>query len=104
MGYQHQPRLTGGFWFDVLTAFSYPYLYMIHQALQERIETNPAILFGKPVVKGTRISVSVILNLLANGQTAAQVVNAYPELKVEDVHAAMAFASSLADREEREFA
>lgn len=77
---------------------------MIHQTLQERIETNPAILFGKPVVKGTRISVSVILNLLANGQTVAQVVNAYPELKAEDVHAAMAFASSLADREEREFA
>jgi len=76
----------------------------MNNMIHGRIETNPAILFGKPVVKGTRVLVSIILNLLAHGQSVEQVMHAYPELTVEDVRAAMAFASFLADREEREFA
>lgn len=69
----------------------------------ERIEINPHILAGKPVIRGTRIPVSVVLNLLAHGYTVSRVIEAYPQLTAEDVHAAMAFAASLANMEERAY-
>ncbi|MDP1688650.1 MAG: DUF433 domain-containing protein [bacterium] len=53
-----------------------------------RIEINPKILAGKPVIKGTRIPVSLILNLLAKGYTVPRIVEAYPNLKHDDVLAA----------------
>lgn len=69
-------------------------------ARHQRIETRPDVLFGKPVIKGTRISVEHILRKLAAGMTPDQVVAEYPHLSVDDIHAAEAFAADyLADEE-----
>lgn len=54
----------------------------------ERIVSDPAILGGKPCVKGTRISVEFILELLASGASREQIVGSYPHLTVEGVEAA----------------
>ena len=54
-----------------------------------RIEVNPRILAGKPVIKGTRISVYFILELLSNGWTIDGILNEYPHLTREDVLAAL---------------
>lgn len=63
--------------------------------LVNRIEINPNICFGKPCVKGTRIWVSLILDLLANGQTIEQVLNEYPYLKEEDIRACLAYGAEI---------
>lgn len=57
----------------------------------ERIEVNPNIMAGKPVIRGTRIPVSLVLNLLAHGYLTSRVIEAYPQLTPEDVQAAMVF-------------
>jgi uncharacterized protein (DUF433 family) len=67
---------------------------------RERIVTDPDILVGKPVVKGTRLSVELILGWLAQGWTIDRVLENYPQLSQEDVLAALAFASDML-REER---
>lgn len=58
-----------------------------------RIETNPAVLHGKPVIRGTRIPVELILRKLAEGAMQADLLDAYPRLTAEDVHAALAYAA-----------
>ena len=55
----------------------------------DRIQINPKICLGQPVVQGTRITVSVILKLLASGQSVQDVIEAYPELEVADVQEAI---------------
>ncbi|MDO8505737.1 MAG: DUF433 domain-containing protein [bacterium] len=70
----------------------------------ERIEANPKIMLGKPIIKGTRIPVSLVLNLLAHGYTFARVVETYPQLKEDDVRAAIEYASVLADFQEKVYA
>ena len=55
----------------------------------DRIQINPKICLGQPVVRGTRITVSVILKLLASGQSVQDVIEAYPELEVADVQEAI---------------
>jgi len=62
--------------------------------LLERIERNPEIMLGKPVVRGTRITVELILDLLAKGQKEEDILREYPDLKPEDVKAALAYASA----------
>jgi len=59
----------------------------------ERIERNPEIMLGKPVVRGTRITVELILDLLAKGQKLEEILREYPELKPEDIRAALAYMS-----------
>jgi uncharacterized protein (DUF433 family) len=59
----------------------------------DRITTDPEILSGKPVIRGTRIPISLILNLLAHGYTPERVVAEYPILTAEDVRAALYYAS-----------
>ena len=59
----------------------------------ERITSNPAILSGKPCIRGTRISVAFILELIASGANAGDIVKAYPHLTVLDVEEAVRFAS-----------
>ena len=59
-----------------------------------RIEINPHILLGKPVIKGTRIPVYAVVNLLAQGKSVAYILDEYPDLTQEDVQAALAFAAS----------
>jgi uncharacterized protein (DUF433 family) len=67
---------------------------------RERIAADPAICHGKPCIKGTRIMVSVVLDNLAEGLTAQEIVAEYPSLVLEDVQAAMAYAADLAREED----
>jgi len=67
---------------------------------QERIAADPAICHGKPCIKGTRIMVSVVLDNLAEGLSAQEIVAEYPPLVPEDVQAAMAYAADLAREED----
>ncbi len=62
---------------------------------RERITSDPDVLVGKPVVKGTRISVELILGWLANGWTYDQVLESYPHISREDILAALAFAEEM---------
>ena len=62
---------------------------------RDRIVSDPEILVGKPVVKGTRISVELILGWLANGWTFEQILESYPHITREDILAALAFATEL---------
>ena len=57
-----------------------------------RIVSDPKVMMGKPVVAGTRITVELILDRLAAGETEADLLEAYPHLKIEDIKAAVAFA------------
>jgi uncharacterized protein (DUF433 family) len=57
------------------------------------IESNPKIMMGKPVVKGTRITVELILEKIASGESFEQVIEAHPRLTVEAIRAAIAFAA-----------
>ena len=59
----------------------------------DRIQINPKICLGQPVIRGTRITVSVILKLLANGRSIEDVIEDYPELEVADVQEAMKYAA-----------
>ena len=60
---------------------------------QNYIEINPKILMGKPVIKGTRISVELILEKLAAGETENAIIGAHPHLTIEHIKAALAFAA-----------
>lgn len=60
---------------------------------RERIVSDPEILVGKPTVKGTRLSVELILGWLAQGWTHDQLIEAYPQLTHDDILAALAFAA-----------
>ena len=66
----------------------------------ERIVAHPDVCHGKPCIRGTRILVSVVLDNLAEGLSAAEIVHEYPPLSVEDVKAAMSYAAALAREEE----
>lgn len=67
--------------------------------VQDRIEVNPEILVGKPVVKGTRLGVAFLLNLLAQGWTEEDVLRNYPGLTREDLQACFAYASERVEEE-----
>ena len=59
-----------------------------------RIEINPAVMLGKPVIKGTRVPVELILRKLSEGATEADLLDAYPRLIKLDIQAALAYAAS----------
>ncbi len=69
------------------------------EKLLDRIVVDPEILAGKPVIKGTRIPVYLIIELIATGMNIKDVLKEYPELKEEDVKAALLYASKLLERE-----
>ncbi len=69
------------------------------EELLDRIVIDPDVLVGKPVIKGTRIPVHLIIELLANGVTKKQILKEYPQLKEEDIKAALLYASKLLERE-----
>lgn len=62
---------------------------------QERITIDPKILVGKPVVKGTRLSVEFIIGLLAQGWSEAEVLRNYPGLTADDIKACLAYAGDV---------
>ena len=61
---------------------------------QEHIVIDPEILVGKPVIRGTRLAVEFILDLLAQGWTEAELLRNYPGLTQEDLRACLAYASA----------
>ncbi len=58
-----------------------------------RITVNPNVCLGQPTIRGMRITVSVILKMLAGGQSTADVLDAYPELEADDIQQAMQYAA-----------
>lgn len=65
-----------------------------------RIDRNPAIMLGKPVIKGTRITVELVLRKLSEGRNVEQILESYPQLSREDILAALSYASDLIANEE----
>ena len=63
---------------------------------RDRISVDPAICHGKPCIRGTRIFISVILDNLAAGETAGEIIESYPGLTGDDIQAALAYAAELA--------
>jgi len=66
---------------------------MEDRALLERITVNPKVMVGKPVIKGTRLTVEYILNLLAHGATVTDIMSEYKGLTQEDIQACILFAT-----------
>jgi uncharacterized protein (DUF433 family) len=67
--------------------------------MRDRIEANPKIMLGKPVVKGTRITVEHILKLLKQGIAVKDILKDYPHLKKADIEAAVDYASESLSKE-----
>lgn len=68
--------------------------------LTDRIELNPHVMLGKPVIRGTRIPVGLILRKLSEGASEADLLEAYPRLTRENLHAAMRYAAHTVAHEE----
>jgi len=66
------------------------------EQLLQRISINPDICFGKPCVRGHRIWVSLVLDLLASGATEAEILDDYPGLQPEDIKACIAYGAEMA--------
>jgi uncharacterized protein (DUF433 family) len=62
---------------------------------RDRITVDPKVLVGKPVVKGTRIAVELIVDLLAAGWTHNQILQSYPNMTPDDIRACLAYAGEL---------
>jgi uncharacterized protein (DUF433 family) len=69
-------------------------------AATARIEINPRVMMGKPVIRGTRIPVELILRKLSEGATHEELLDAYPRLKRADIRAAIAYAADSIAHEE----
>jgi uncharacterized protein (DUF433 family) len=69
---------------------------MEREKILGRISIDPAVCFGKPCIRGTRIWVSLILDNLAEGATEADLLREYPDLKSEDIRAAIAYGAEMA--------
>lgn len=65
-----------------------------------RIEVDPRVMLGKPVIRGTRIPVELILRKLSEGATEEDILDAYPHLSLEDIRAAEAYAADVVARED----
>jgi uncharacterized protein (DUF433 family) len=74
--------------------------HMKDQILLERITLNPKVMVGKPVIRGTRLTVEFILNLLAHGATTAEILDEYDGLTPEDIQACLLFAREALSRTE----
>ncbi len=63
----------------------------------DRITSNPNIMNGKPCIRGMRITVSIVLNLLANGMSKTEILGDYPYLEQEDIEQCLNYAAYLAE-------
>ena len=68
--------------------------------ITDRIEINPKVMLGKPVIRGTRITVELILRKLSEGASEKDLLKAYPKLMHEDIHAAIRYAADTISHEE----
>lgn len=67
---------------------------------QKRIEINPKILLGKPVIRGTRIPVELIIKLIAQGWQDKDILKEYPSITKSDIRASLLYAEKLVEEEE----
>jgi uncharacterized protein (DUF433 family) len=70
------------------------------EELLERIVINPKVMGGKPIVKGTRITVEQVLKLLSQGLSTREILEDYPHLSKEDISAVLLYAAKIASEEE----
>jgi len=70
----------------------------------DRITFNPQIMGGRACLRGMRITVSLVLSLIANGLTTMEILDEYPDLEPEDIKASLLYAAFLANEEVRSFA
>ena len=75
---------------------------VVQLAWRDRIAVDPKVLAGKPIIKGTRLAVEFVLELLANGWAYDTILENYPQLKRDDILAALRYASEVL-KEERVF-
>jgi uncharacterized protein (DUF433 family) len=68
--------------------------------ITDRIEIDPKVMMGKPVIRGTRIPVELLLRKLAEGATETDLLDAYPKLTRDDIHAAIGYAADTVAHEE----
>ena len=68
---------------------------MTDEQLLKRITANPEIFGGKPIIRGMRISVELILSLLAQGETQEAILADYPDLEPDDIRACLAYAHAV---------
>ena len=73
---------------------------MTEKSLLKRIVTNPKIMLGKPVIKGTRLTVEIIVEKLAYGETIEDLKRDYPFIKEDDIKAALLYAAKRLAHEE----
>jgi uncharacterized protein (DUF433 family) len=73
---------------------------LMQEEISDRVVVDPEILFGKPIIKGTRIPVYLIIELLANGLTEKDILDQYPTLEKKDVKAALKYAAICLQDEE----
>lgn len=69
-------------------------------SIHERIEYNPRVMLGKPVIRGTRVPVELILRKLGEGATEEDLLDGYPQLTGEDIRAAVAYVADVVASEE----
>lgn len=67
---------------------------------REHIQSDPNVMLGKPTVKGTRITVELLLRKIADGYTFDEILSMYPHLKLEDILASIAYAAAIIASEE----
>lgn len=65
----------------------------------ERITFDPAVMGGRACIRGMRMTVSLVVNLVANGMSTEDIIREYPELGAEDIRQALQYASALANEE-----
>ena len=70
---------------------------MANQQLLARVRVDPEVCAGRPYIRGTRIYIAVILDALIQGLTPREIIDHYPVLQLDDIHAAVAYASQLAE-------
>ena len=68
---------------------------MTHEELLKRITVDPNVCTGKPCIRGTRIYIAIILDALAEGLTPPEIIDHYPNLTLDDIRAALAYAAEL---------
>jgi uncharacterized protein (DUF433 family) len=94
--------LSAAYWFLAASHRTPPCLTVPHTMIgankmdwQDRISVDPKVLVGKPVIKGTRIAVEFVVDLLAHGWTTEQILDEYDHLTAEDIQACLAYASEV---------
>ena len=70
----------------------------------DRITFNPQIMGGRACIRGMRITVSLVVSLVANGMSVEEIINVYPDLEAEDIKASLQYTAFLASEEIHSFA